>query len=250
MARAVAHSDRLRLDRALVARGLVSSRSKAQQAIAAGGVTLNGTVVIDTDRAVAPEDVIVATAAHPWVSRGGLKLAAALEHFAITPAGRFCLDVGSSTGGFTHVLLEQGAARVLAVDVGKDQFAAELRSDPRVDLREGLDARDLTTAHVLEAPSLIVTDVSFISLTKALPAALALAAPSATLVALVKPQFEVGRAGVGRGGIVRDAGLRAEAVRMVSAWLSTQGWRPREAIPSPITGGDGNEEFLLVADRT
>lgn len=241
---------RIRLDRALVERGLTSSRSKAQQAIAAGGVTVNGEIVTGADRLVSPGDMLTAAAPHPWVSRGGLKLVAGLDHFAVSPKGRFCLDIGSSTGGFTHVLLERGAAHVLAIDVGKDQFAAELRSDPRVDLREGFDARDLSAADLQEPPSLIVSDVSFISLTKALPAALALAARAATLVALVKPQFEVGRSGVGRGGIVRDPALRIEAVSTVSAWLSGQGWQPRDAILSPITGGDGNEEYLLAADRS
>lgn len=247
----IAHpAQKTRLDRAMVSQALTASRAKAQQAIAAGGVTVNGALVREADHMVGPDDVIVAKAPHPWVSRGGLKLVAALDHYQIDPRDRICFDIGSSTGGFTHVLLERGAAHVLAVDVGREQFSPDLRCDPRVDLREGFDARNLTAGNVSEPPSLIVTDVSFISLTKALPAALALAAPVSTLVALVKPQFEVGRAGVGRGGIVRDASLRQEAVRMISSWLSDQGWHPREAIASPITGGDGNEEYLIAADRT
>ncbi|GGE35826.1 TlyA family rRNA (cytidine-2'-O)-methyltransferase [Agaricicola taiwanensis] len=241
---------RERLDRALVSGGHFSSRAKAQAAIAAGGVTVNGQTVTDAARLISPDAVVTAAPAHPWVSRGGVKLAAALDHFAVDVAGRHCLDVGASTGGFTQVLLERGAYHVTAVDVGRDQFDVSLRGEARVTLRESVDARDLAPDQFPEPPSLIVADVSFISLTKALPAALQLATADAVLIALVKPQFEVGRSGLARGGIVRDGALRAKAVEDVSTWLSDRGWVARPALASPIRGGDGNEEYLLAADRT
>jgi 23S rRNA (cytidine1920-2'-O)/16S rRNA (cytidine1409-2'-O)-methyltransferase len=188
-------------------------------------------------------------AAHPWVGRGGLKLDHALDAFAIEPAGAIALDIGASTGGFTDVLLARGAARVHAVDVGHGQLAWKLRNDPRVVVLERTNARHLTREQVPGAPSLIVADVSFISLTLALPAALALAAPGARLVALVKPQFEVGRGEVGKGGIVRDPALHEAACQRVRAFLESAGWTVEGLIESPVTGADGNREFLIAARR-
>jgi 23S rRNA (cytidine1920-2'-O)/16S rRNA (cytidine1409-2'-O)-methyltransferase len=182
----------------------------------------------------------------PFVSRGGLKLAAALDAFHLDPKGLTALDIGASTGGFTDVLLERGAARVYAVDVGRDQLHAKLRGDPRVVALEGTDVRNLEAGMLEGRIGAIVADVSFISLTKALPAALKLAAPGAWLVALVKPQFEVGREWVGKGGIVRDAEARARAVARVRAFIdATPGWRVFAELPSPIPGGSGNEEVLI-----
>jgi 23S rRNA (cytidine1920-2'-O)/16S rRNA (cytidine1409-2'-O)-methyltransferase len=194
--------------------------------------------------------VQVAAGAGDHVSRGALKLMAALEHFRFSALGVVALDVGASTGGFTQVLLERGAARVFAVDVGHGQLHARLAEDPRVVSLERCDARSLDRTRIPEPVGAIVADVSFISLTKALPAALALAAEPAWLVALVKPQFEAGRAAVGRGGIVRDAAARARAIALVQDWVAAQaGWQVAGVIPSPIAGGSGNEEFLLGAVR-
>ncbi len=182
------------------------------------------------------------------VSRGAAKLAAALQAFGFDAGERTALDVGASTGGFTEVLVEHGAAKVYAVDVGHDQLHARLKADPRVVSLEGCDARELDAALIREPISAIVADLSFISLTKALAPALALAAPGAWLVVLIKPQFEVGRARVGKGGIVRDAAARQAAVDDVTAWVAAQrGWRVAGIVPSPIKGGSGNEEFLLGA---
>ncbi len=186
---------------------------------------------------------------HPWVSRGGVKLAFGLTHFGIDPAGRVCLDVGASTGGFTDVLLARGAARVYAVDVGWGQLHAKLRGDPRVVLREKVNARLLSRAEVPEEPSLLVGDLSFISLTLVLPAAVPLLAPSADVLVLVKPQFEAERREVGRGGIVRDEAVRARAVARVEASAVALGLVPRGAVPSPITGADGNVEYLAAFRR-
>ncbi len=187
---------------------------------------------------------------HPWVSRGGVKLAHALDQFDIDPAGLVCLDVGASTGGFTDVLLSRGAARVYAVDVGRGQLAWKLRVDPRVVLLERVNARHLTRDLIPEAIDLIVCDVSFISLTLVLPPAFALAAPGARLIALIKPQFEAGRAQVGKGGIVRDPDVRREICERISAWVAAQpGWRVAGLIDSPIAGADGNQEYLLAAAR-
>ncbi len=238
-----------RLDLHLVQHGLFETRAQAQAAIRAGAVTVDGRVASKPSSTVPAGAAISATPAHPWVSRGGVKLAAALDRFGIDPVGRHCLDIGASTGGFTHVLLARGAASVTAVDVGRGQFHARLAGDPRVRLHEGLDARALTAVHLLAPPSLIVADVSFISLDKALTNALALAAPRAVLAVLVKPQFEVGRARIGRGGIVRDEAARADAIAGVAGWLDAEGWAVRGHVPSPITGGDGNQETLLAADR-
>jgi 23S rRNA (cytidine1920-2'-O)/16S rRNA (cytidine1409-2'-O)-methyltransferase len=198
---------------------------------------------------VVDDAVIEATPAHPWVGRGALKLEHALTVWPVAVEGRVVLDVGASTGGFTEVCLAAGARRVYAVDVGRGQLHASLVDDPRVTILEGVDARRLTPAEVPEPPQLIVCDVSFIGLAKALPAALDLAAEGAALVALVKPQFEVGPAAVGRGGLVRDASARAQALEGVKAFLADAGWAVQATIDSPVEGGDGNREYLLWAQK-
>jgi 23S rRNA (cytidine1920-2'-O)/16S rRNA (cytidine1409-2'-O)-methyltransferase len=196
-----------------------------------------------------PDAAIDAAPAHPYVSRGGIKLAHALEAFAIDPAGWTCLDVGASTGGFTDALLMRGAANVTAVDVGHGQLDPGLAADPRVMSLEGRDIRDLTATELPAPAQLVVIDVSFVALARILPAALALAAPRAMLVALVKPQFEVGRARLGKGGIVRDPALHAQVCRAAEDAVNAAGWQVIGTVPSPIAGGDGNREFLLGARR-
>lgn len=238
---------RQRIDLLLVERGLFDSRARARAAIEAGLVTVNGRTVAKPSEAVEADAEITAQAAHPWVGRGGLKLDHALTLWPVTVEGRSVVDVGASTGGFTQVCLTRGAARVYAVDVGTGQLHATVAGDPRVVELSGTDARTLTPALIPDRPDLIVTDVSFISLTKALPAALALAGPGADLVALVKPQFEAGRDKVGKGGIVKDETVRQAALNAVVSWLEGLGWLVRETANSPITGGDGNHEFLLWA---
>lgn len=236
-----------RADLLLVARGLFESRAKARAAIEAGGVTADGRPVSKASELIAGDATIVAEAAHPWVGRGALKLAHALALWPIDAAGRVVLDVGASTGGFTEVCLAAGGRRVYAVDVGRGQLHPTLAGDPRVVALEGRDARALTAAEVPEPPQLVVCDVSFIGLAKALPAALALAADGADLVALVKPQFEVGPERVGKGGVVKDEAARAEALAGVVAFVQASGWTVRATAGSPIEGGDGNREFLLWA---
>ena len=185
---------------------------------------------------------------HPWVSRGGLKLDHALRHFRIDVSGAIALDLGASTGGFTDVLLARGAARVYAVDVGHGQLAWKLRNDPRVFVLEGVNARNLTARKIPEPPGVIVCDASFIGLEVVLPAPLALAAPGAHLVALIKPQFEAGRGKVGKGGIVRDPDVHADVCRRIEAWLGAlPGWSVIGTVESPITGQEGNREFLISA---
>ena len=240
---------RKRADVLLVERGLFESRAKARAAIEAGGVTADGRTVAKASESLAETSDIVATAAHPWVGRGALKLAHALDLWPVEVAGRTVLDVGASTGGFTEVALSRGAARVYAVDVGRGQLHPRLAADPRVVSLEGVDARSLTGELIREAPGLVVTDVSFIGLSKALPAALSLAAPDADLVALVKPQFELGPERVGKGGLVKDAAARAEAVEGVHGFLEASGWRVQATADSPIAGGDGNREILLWAKK-
>jgi 23S rRNA (cytidine1920-2'-O)/16S rRNA (cytidine1409-2'-O)-methyltransferase len=237
-------SRRLRADRLLVERGLFDSRAKAQAAIAAGLVTADDLPVRKSSDEVAVEAVLRATPAHPYVSRGGQKLAAALDHFGFDPRGRVCLDVGASTGGFSQVLLERGAQRVYAVDVGRGQLHPSLRAHPKVVSLEQTDIRQL---HRLpERPDLLAVDVSFISLKQVLPAASALAAKPAQLVALIKPQFEAGRGQV-KKGIVRDSKVRAAVCEDIAAFVAGLGWTVAGVIPSPILGGDGNREFLLGA---
>ncbi len=245
----VAEGSALRLDQALVARGLAPSRARAQGLIAAGAVTVDGVLAEKASQKVAARAVLSLTGDPlPWVSRGALKLAHALEVFGLSPAGAVALDLGASTGGFTEVLLEAGAAEVWAVDVGHGQLAPKLAADPRVRAIEGLNARDLTREHV-PPPDWLVADLSFISLTKALPPALGLARPGAVLVALVKPQFEVGPERVSKGGIVRDVAAIADARALVRGFLEGEGWRVLGETESPITGGDGNAEFLIAARK-
>ncbi len=239
---------RQRIDRLLIARGLFESRAKAQDAIEAGLVTADGVPVRKASEEVAADAALHATAAHPYVSRGGVKLAAALDRFGFDPAGRICLDVGASTGGFTQVLLARGAARVIAVDVGRGQLHQSLRANALVTSLEETDIRTLPPSLIGEAPDLVTVDVSFISLKLVLPAALALAKTPAQLVALIKPQFEAGRASLKRG-IVRDTAVQAAVCDDIAAFVASLGWRVLGVIPSPITGGDGNAEFLLGATR-
>jgi 23S rRNA (cytidine1920-2'-O)/16S rRNA (cytidine1409-2'-O)-methyltransferase len=199
--------------------------------------------------ALLPDDADVTfQRAHPYVSRGGIKLAGALDYFALSPEGLVCLDIGASTGGFTQVLLERGAKHVTAIDVGHGQLNPVIANDPRVTSLEGVNARELSAAQIAEPPQAIVADVSFISLKLALPNALVLAAPGAWLVALFKPQFEVGRENVGKGGIVRDVVARDAALSDFVPWLSMdQKWHVIGSMRSPIEGGDGNVEFLVAA---
>ena len=240
-----------RADRLLVARGLAESRTRAQALIAAGLVLCDGRPLVKASQDLEEKaELIVTGRDHPWVSRGGVKLAAALDAFGLNPSDRVCLDLGASTGGFVDVLLSRGAAKVYAVDVGRGQLAAGLSADPRVVSLEQTDARSLTGSLVIEPIELLSADLSFISLTLALPAALDLVAPGGRLIALVKPQFEAGPAAVGKGGILRDPAVRLAAVAKVRNWLDAQvGWTVEDVIDSPIAGGDGNREALLSARR-
>jgi 23S rRNA (cytidine1920-2'-O)/16S rRNA (cytidine1409-2'-O)-methyltransferase len=235
-----------RADIYLVENGFAATRTQAQEAIRAGTVSAGGERVLKPSQMIAEGTAISYTKAHPYVSRGALKLLAALDHFELSPEGLTCLDIGASTGGFTEVLLERGAHRVYAVDVGHGQLRQKLAGDPRVISLEGTDARNLTVQHISEPPQAIVADVSFISLKLALPAALALA-KNAWIVALVKPQFEAGREHVGKGGVVKNEAAQNEAVKTVTATLVKRGWTVLGAIESPIQGGDGNREFLVGA---
>jgi len=241
---------RRRADRLLVERGLFESRAKAQAAIEAGLVFADDQPVRKASEELATDSVIRASAVHPYVSRGGLKLTAALDHFGFDPKGHVCLDVGASTGGFAQVLLERGARRVYAVDVGRGKLHESLRGRPEITLLEATDIRSLSPHLLDEAPDFVTVDASFISLKNVLPSALALAKGPAQLVALIKPQFEAGRAAVGKRGIVRDPAARQRAVALVRDWIAGQpGWRVLGVITSPIAGGSGNEEFLLGATR-
>lgn len=237
-----------RLDMALVSRGLAPSRARAQALLREGKVSVNGEQAAKASRMVAPaDDVSLSAPDHPWVSRAALKLVHGLAHFGIKPEGLKALDLGASTGGFTQVLRAHGAAHVTAVDVGHGQFAESLRKDDGISVLEGTNARDLSVEMTGGAVDLIVCDVSFISLEKALPAALALARPGAFLLTLIKPQFEVGKGRLGKGGIVKDAGQHAEVCARLETWLAGQpGWRVLGLCPSPITGSDGNKEFLMA----
>lgn len=238
-------SERIRLDQALEARGLLPSRARARDAILRGTVTVNGAVASKPNQQVGPGDSIgLDDPAAAYVSRAALKLVAGLEAGAIDPSGRVCLDLGSSTGGFTQVLLERGAGRVYAVDVGHQQLHERLKADPRVVSLEGVNGRDLTAALIPEALDLIVSDVSFVSILKVIDPALVLAAPHAEAVILIKPQFEVGRDHIGKGGIVSDEAAIAEAVERITAHFAASGWERRFAIGSPIAGGDGNREVV------
>ncbi len=239
---------RRRADRLLVERGLFDSRAKAQAAIAAGLVTADDAAVRKASDEIPLDAALCAEAAHPWVSRGGVKLAAALDRFGFDPAGHVCLDVGASTGGFTQVLLARGARRVYAVDVGRGQFHPSLRDAPAIVLFEETDIRSLDSGRLPEPPDLLVVDVSFISLKLVLPPAVALLRTPARLIALVKPQFEAGRRHL-KKGIVRDPQVHAAVCKDVAGFVAGLGWIVAGVIPSPITGGDGNREFLLGAAR-
>ncbi len=239
--------ERRRADTYLVELGLFESRAKAQEAIAAGLVSADGEPVRKPSDTIPVTAAIAAEAPHPWVSRGGVKLAAALDHFGIDPAGGLCLDVGASTGGFTEVLLSRGATRVHAVDVGHGQLHPRLAQDPRVVMLEQTDARHLDESLVPQRVGLCVVDVSFISLRLVLPGLRKLISKGGYLLALIKPQFEAGRENVGRGGIVRDGLVRQQVLDGIAAFASEQGFEVLGTMPSPIEGGDGNREFLMAA---
>ncbi|WP_169569916.1 TlyA family RNA methyltransferase [Sneathiella limimaris] len=238
-----------RLDQELVARGLVASRARAQHLIQGQQVFVNGEIAVKSSQKVQDNSEIrIDSNYKDWVSRGALKLLAGLEAFNITPKGLVAADIGASTGGFCEVLLEQGIAKIYAVDVGHDQLHERLKGEPRLINLEGVNARNLTSAEIPEPIDLVVSDVSFISLKKALPAALSFCRKGAYLVALIKPQFEVGAANIAKGGIVKDDAVR-DAVRLdMENWIETMpGWKLLGTIDSPITGSDGNHEFLLGA---
>ncbi|MEX0853828.1 MAG: TlyA family RNA methyltransferase [Bauldia sp.] len=241
----------LRLDMALVGLGLAPTRARARDAILRGHVTVDGQRTLKPSLAVgAKAKVAIDDPAARYVSRAAIKLAAALDHFGYSPQGLTTLDIGASTGGFTEVLIERGALKVFAVDVGRGQLDPNLAADPRVVSREGLNARDLAAANLGGPFEAIVADVSFISLKLALPPALQLAAPGAWGVFLVKPQFEAGRAAIGKRGVVRDPAVARRAADDIAAWLTTDmGWTVDGIIPSPIAGGGGNAEFLIGARR-
>lgn len=239
-----------RADQLLVDRGLAESRTRAQALIMAGLVFLGDRKVGKPGQPVSDDAVLeVKGRDHPWVSRGGIKLAHGLDHFGWDVTGAVAIDVGSSTGGFTDVLLSRGAARVYAVDSGTNQLAWKLRQDERVIVHEQTSARILTAAHIPEAVDLIVCDASFIGLAKVLDVPMGFARPDARLMALVKPQFEAGRDEVGKGGVVRDPAVHARVCAEVSEWIETKGWRVEGVVQSPITGPEGNVEFLVAASR-
>lgn len=239
---------KLRIDQLLVEHGLAESRTRAQALVMAGLVFAGGRKVAKPGEQVAGDAAVeVRGRDHPWVSRGGIKLDHGLSHFGWDVAGTVAMDVGSSTGGFTDVLLHRGAARVYAVDSGTNQLAWKLRTDSRVIVHEQTSARVLTAAHVPEPVDLVVCDASFIGLAKVLERPLALAAPAARAMVLVKPQFEAGREEVGKGGVVRDPAVHARVCAAAAAWFEQAGWRVEGVTPSPITGPEGNVEFLLAA---
>ena len=238
-----------RLDQAIVAKGLAESRARAQALIEAGVVLVNNVAAKKPSQKVNDDTVIVVTNnPNPWVSRAALKLDYALKEFGLSPNASVCLDVGASTGGFTEVLLANGAEKVYALDVGHGQLHVRLSDDPRVVDIQGVNARKIPDG-LIPTVDWIVTDVSFISLEKALPVPLSLARKHAVLVALVKPQFEVGRANIGKGGIVRDKAAQSQARDRIEAFLANEGWQVTHRGESPIKGGDGNEEFLVAARR-
>ncbi|MDP8995749.1 MAG: TlyA family RNA methyltransferase [Pseudomonadota bacterium] len=237
--------DKLRIDEALVTRGLYTSRARARDAVLRGTVNVNGVMARKPAQMVAEADVLTsADGGQNYVSRAALKLIHALDHFALPVKGRRCLDLGASSGGFTQVLLERGATEVIAIEVGHGQMVLQ---DERIKLLEGMNARDLTRQEVPADVSVITCDVSFIPLHIALDPALDLVAEGSWLVALLKPQFEVGRGGLAGGGIVRDAVLKEKACADVADYVHKKGWQVKGIIASPIDGGDGNEEFLLAA---
>jgi len=242
---------KVRVDQLLVSQGLAESRTRAQALILAGNVFVGDRRVAKAGDLVAGDAALTVKGRdHPWVSRGGIKLDHGLKHFGFDVTGAVALDVGSSTGGFTDVLLNRGAANVYAVDVGTNQLAWKLRSDPRVVVHEQTNARELTSRIIPEPVDIIVCDASFISLAKVLDKALDLAKPGAKLVALVKPQFEAGREEVGKGGVVRDREVHARVCDQAAAWVRSKGWTVCGIEPSPITGPEGNVEFLLGAVKS
>jgi len=239
-----------RADVFLVEHGYARTRAEAQEAIEAGNVFDGGRRITKSSQRLNESAHIKYSRAHPFVSRGALKLAAALNHFQLSPRERVCVDLGASTGGFSEVLLMHGARKIFAVDVGHGQLDSAIAKNPRVISLERTNARDLSPKLISETPDAIVADVSFISLKLALPKALALAAPDAWLIALVKPQFEAGKAHIGKGGIVRDEAIQDAVLADIAAWLpANPGWTVAGSIPSPVKGGDGNREFLLAARK-
>ena len=241
---------KMRVDQLLVKRGHAESRARAQ-ALVLAGLVFSGEMKLAKSGQTLPADAPLEVRGrdHPWVSRGGIKLAHALDHFGLDPAGVTAMDIGSSTGGFTDVLLSRGAVQVFAVDSGTNQLSWKLRQDPRVTVLEQTNARVLTLAQIDRACSWVVCDASFIGLAKVLEVPLLLAAPQCQLVALIKPQFEVGRGEVGKGGVVRDPVLHQRVCDEVAQWLTGIGWTVRGIVPSPITGPEGNVEFLIRANR-
>lgn len=240
-----------RVDQLLVERGLAESRARAQALVMAGLVFAGETKIDKPGHQIAEDATLdVRGRDHPWVSRGGIKLAHAIAHFGLDPAGATAMDIGSSTGGFTDVLLSHGADHVFCVDSGTNQLTWKLREDPRVTVLEQLSARLLTPEHIDRPCNWVVCDASFISLSKVLDVPLQLAAPECQLVALIKPQFEVGREEVGKGGVVRDPLLHARVCDAVRDWLIGLGWDIQGLVESPITGPQGNVEFLIAARRT
>lgn len=237
-------SGKSRLDVALVERGLFDTREKAQRAIMAGQVLVDGRPAAKAGQQASMDSVFSVTAREKYVGRGGYKIEAALDAFGVDPSGRVCIDIGASTGGFTDCLLQRGADRVYAVDVGHGQLDWKLRQDPRVDVREGINARHLNPEEFLPSPTLAVSDVSFISLTLIFPAIFALLPPEADMVVLIKPQFELARGDIGRGGIVRDETLRLRAVEKIRDYIKKENRQWCGHITSPITGRDGNVEYL------
>ena len=239
-----------RVDQLLVERGLAESRSRAQALVLAGVVFSGETKLAKAGHTLAADAPLeVRGRDHPWVSRGGIKLAHAIEHFGLDPAGITAMDIGSSTGGFTDVLLQKGASHVFAVDSGTNQLAWKLRQDPRVTVLEQTSARILTPTEIDRPCTWVVCDASFIALSKVLEVPLKLAAPECQLIALIKPQFEVGRGEVGKGGVVRDPALHARVCDEVRSWIEGLGWQVQGIVESPITGPEGNVEFLIAAQR-
>lgn len=243
--------NKLRIDQLLVSRGVVERRTRAQALIMAGAVFSGERKIVKAGEMLAEDAPLeVRGKDHPWVSRGGIKLDHGLAHFGLDVSGAVALDVGSSTGGFTDVLLSRGTSKVYAVDVGTNQLAWKLRQDPRVVVLEQTNARYLTAEQVPEPVDFVVCDASFIGLSKVLEAPLKLAKPGAKLVALIKPQFEAGREEVGKGGVVRDPAVHERVCAEVQTWVESRGWVVLGIEPSPITGPEGNVEFLLAAEKT
>lgn len=240
---------KIRLDNYLVDNGHYETRSRAVSAIKAGKVTIDGKVETKAARKISPWSKIEAVDEHPWVARSGMKLAHALEIFDVDASGHTCLDVGASTGGFTEVLLTNGASKIYAVDVGREQLHERLQNHPKVISMESTDARDLTDDMLDPLPSLVVCDASFISAMKVLAEPLALCEAGTMLITLVKPQFEVGRVNIGRGGLVKNDDVAEWALVVVCAWADSEGWEVLKTTVSPVFGGDGNREFLLYARK-